>query len=112
MKKQISAIVDKLLTKGMALMESERAQQILSSPQAQKAMDFGIAALGKAQEASEAFKSIVAARLGLATQKEMDELRDEITRLEAENAALKKEADKADGEAPAEKAEDKEENKD
>ena len=87
MKKQISALVDKVLTKGMALMESEKAQQILSSPQAQKAMDLGLAALNKVQEASENFKSGVASKLGLATQKEVDELRNEITRLEAERAA-------------------------
>lgn len=87
MKKQISALVDKVLTKGMALMETEKAQQILSSPQAQKAMDLGMAALNKMQEASESFKSGVASKLGLATQKEVDELRNEITRLEAERAA-------------------------
>jgi len=87
MKKQISAIVDKLLTKGMALMETEKAQQILSSPQAQKAMDLGLAALNKVQSASDCFKAGVASKLGLATQKEVDELRNEITRLEAERAA-------------------------
>ena len=87
MKKQISALVDKVLTKGMALMETEKAQQILSSPQAQKAMDLGLAALNKMQDASESFKSGVASKLGLATQKEVDELRNEITRLEAERAA-------------------------
>ena len=87
MKKQISAIVDKLLTKGMALMETEKAQQILSSPQAQKAMDLGLAALNKMQSANECIKAGIASKLGLATQKEVDELRNEITRLEAERAA-------------------------
>ena len=87
MKKQISALVDKVLTKGMALMETDKAKQILSSPQAQKAMDLGLAALNKMQDASESFKSGVASKLGLATQKEVDELRNEITRLEAERAA-------------------------
>ena len=87
MKKQISAIVDKLLTKGMALMETEKAQQILSSPQAQKAMDLGLSALNKLQEASDSFKAGVASKLGLATQKEVEDLRNEITRLEAEHSA-------------------------
>ena len=87
MKKQISALVDKILTKGMALLETEKAQEILASPQAQKAMDFGLAALNKMQEASDAFKSGVASKLGLATQKEVEELRDEIARLQSERAA-------------------------
>ena len=87
MKKQISAILDKVLSKGMELMESERAQQILSSPQAQKALDLGMAALAKASEAAEGFKACLACRLGLATQKEVDELRDTIARLEADRAA-------------------------
>ena len=92
-KKSVAAIVDKILTKGMTLMESERAQQLLSTPQAQKAMDLGMAALTKAQEASEALKNVVASKLGLATQKAVEELRSEIARLEAEKAAL--EAEKA-----------------
>lgn len=86
MKEQISALVDKVLTKGMSLMETERAQAILSSPQAQKAMDFGMAALAKMQDASEAFKAGVASKFGLATQKEVDELREEIARLQAERS--------------------------
>lgn len=95
MKKEISAILDKVLTKGMAIMESERAQQVLSSPQAQKALEIGMSALGKAQDCSEAFKAGIAAKLGLATQKEVDELRETVERLEAEKAEL--EAKKADG---------------
>ena len=87
MKQQISALMDKVLTKGMSMMESERAQAILSSPQAQKAMDLGMAALGKMQEASDCFKAGVATKLGLATQKEVDDLREEIARLSAERAA-------------------------
>ena len=87
MKKQISALVDKVLTKGMAILETEKAQEILSSPQAQKAMDLGLAALNKMQECSDAFKAGVASKLGLATQKEVDALRDEITRLQSEHAA-------------------------
>ena len=91
-KKGIAAIVDKVLSKGMALMESERAQQLLSTPQAQKALDLGMAALTKAQEASEAFKAGVASKLGLATQKEVEELRSEIARLEAAKAEDKEQA--------------------
>ena len=93
-KKSMAAIVDKILTKGMSLMESERAQQLLSTPQAQKALDLGMAALTKAQEVYEAFKAGVASKLGLATQKEVEELRSEIARLEAEKAKL--EAEKAE----------------
>jgi polyhydroxyalkanoate synthesis regulator phasin len=96
MKKQVSAIVDKLLTKGMAIMESEKAQQLLSTPQAQKALDLGMSALTMVQNTSDAFKAGVANKLGLATQKDIDELRDTIARLEAE---------KADAQAAAEKAE-------
>jgi hypothetical protein len=92
-KKSVAAIVDKILTKGMSLMESERAQQLLSTPQAQKALDFGMNALTKAQEASEALKSKLASKLGLVSQKEVEELRSEIARLQAEKAAL--EAEKA-----------------
>ena len=87
MKKQISALVDKVLTKGMALLETEKAQEILASPQAQKAMDFGLATLNKMQETSEAFKAALAAKLGLVTQKEFDALQEEIERLKAERAA-------------------------
>ena len=96
MKKQISAIVDKLLTKGMAIMESEKAQQLLSTPQAQKALDLGMSALTMVQNTSEAFKAGVANKLGLATQKDIDELRDTIARLEAEKAEAQPAAEKAE----------------
>ena len=96
MKKQVSAIVDKLLTKGMAIMESEKAQQLLSTPQAQKALDLGMSALTMAQNTSEAFKAGVANKLGLATQKELDELRDTIAKLEAEKAEAQAAAEKAE----------------
>lgn len=87
MKKEISAILDKVLTKGMEIMESEKAQKLLSSPQAQKAMDLGLNALTMAQNASDAVKANIASKLGLATQKEVDELRETIAKLEAEKAA-------------------------
>ena len=87
MKKEISAILDKLLTKGMEIMESEKAQQLLSSPQAQKALDLGMNALTMAQSATDAVKAGIANKLGLATQKEVDELRETIARLEADKAA-------------------------
>ena len=96
MKNQVSAIVDKLLTKGMAIMESEKAQQLLSTPQAQKALDLGMSALTMAQNTSEAFKAGVANKLGLATQKELDELRDTIAKLEAEKAEAQAAAEKAE----------------
>ena len=51
MKKEISAILDKVLTKGMAIMESERAQQVLASPQAQKALEIGMSALSSREVA-------------------------------------------------------------
>lgn len=86
MKKEVSAILDKVLTKGMAILESEKAQQLLASPQAQKALDMGMAALNKAQSASDAVKAGIASKLGLATQKEVDELRETIAKLEAEKA--------------------------
>lgn len=94
MKAQISAWMDKVLTAGMSVMESERAQKIMASPQAQKAMDLGIAALTKLQEASEGAKACLAEKLGLATQKEVDALRDQISQLEAK-------AEKADTAEPA-----------
>ena len=87
MNQQISALVDKVLTKGMAIMESEKAQQLMASPQAQKAMDLGLAALTKVQSLQDAAKAGIAAKLGLATQKELDELRETIEKLEAEKAA-------------------------
>ncbi len=96
MKKQVSAIVDKLLTKGMAIMESEKAQQLLSTPQAQKALDLGMSALTMVQNTSDAFKAGVANKLGLATQKDIDELRDTIARLEAEKAEAQAAAEKAE----------------
>lgn len=95
MKKEISAILDKVLTKGMSLMESERAQQILSSPQAQKALDLGMSALTLAQNASDAVKAGIANKLGLATQKEVDELRETVAKLEADKAAADNKADDA-----------------
>ncbi len=95
MKKEISAILDKVLTKGMALMESEKAQQILSSPQAQKALDLGMSALTLAQNASDAVKAGIANKLGLATQKEVDELRETVAKLEADKAAADNKADDA-----------------
>lgn len=87
MKKEISAIVDKALSKGMEIMESEKAQQILSSPQAQKAMDLGLSALTMVQNASDAVKAGIANKLGLATRKEVEELRETVAKLEAEKAA-------------------------
>ena len=96
MKNQVSAIVDKLLTKGMAIMESEKAQQLLSTPQAQKALDLGMSALTMAQNTSEAFKAGIANKLGLATQKDIDELRDTIAKLEAEKAEAQAAAEKAE----------------
>ena len=96
MNQQISALVDKILTKGMAIMESEKAQQIMSSPQAQKAMDLGLAALNKVQAVQDAAKAGIAARLGLATQKEVDELRETIAKLEAGCACSDAKCDAAD----------------
>lgn len=104
MNQQISAIVDKILTKGMAVMESERAQQIMASPQAQKAMDMGMAALTRLQAVQEAAKAGIAAKLGLATQKELDELRETIAKLEAEKCCCSGDACKAD-DAQGDKAE-------
>ncbi len=102
MNQQISAIVDKILTKGMAIMESEKAQQIMASPQAQKAMDLGLAALNIVLSMQEATKACIAAKLGLATQKEVDELRETIEKLEAEKAACCLKADEVKGELKAE----------
>ncbi|MBR4985779.1 MAG: hypothetical protein IKY83_08565 [Proteobacteria bacterium] len=101
MKKEISAILDKVLTKGMAIMESERAQQVLASPQAQKALELGMSALGAVQGASEAIKAGIATKLGLATQKEVDELRETVERLEAEKAELAANKAEEAAEAPA-----------
>lgn len=83
MKKQISNLVDKVLTKGMALMESERVQNMMASPQAQKAMDLGMAALTKIQSVQENAKSCIAQKLDLATRKEVEELREQIEELES-----------------------------
>ena len=99
MKKQISNLVDKVLTKGMALMESERVQNIMASPQAQKAMDLGMAALTKIQSAQENAKSCIAQKLDLATRKEVDELREQLEELESRanaNNATEKSDDSAD----------------
>lgn len=83
MKKQISNLVDKVLTKGMALMESERVQNMMASPQAQKAMDLGMAALTKIQSVQENAKSCIAQKLDLATRKEVEELREQLEELES-----------------------------
>lgn len=96
MKKQISILIDKLMTKGMAIMENERVQQVMATPQAQKVLDLGVTALTKANEMNECFKSGLANQLGLATRKEVQDLRNEIARLEAQNAASKTEDVKAD----------------
>ena len=101
MRKEISAILDKVLSKGMEMMESERAQQILATPQAQKALDLGLAALTKVNDCADAFKAGIASKLGLATQKEVDELRETIAKLEAEKA-VEEEACCADDDASAE----------
>ena len=89
MQKHISGLVDKVLSKGMELMESERVQKLMASPQAQKAMDLGISAMTKAQEAKAAAKAGIANRLGLATRKEMEELRAQLEELEAKTEAAK-----------------------
>ena len=83
MKKQLTSLVETLLTKGMAIMESEQAQKILTSPQAQKVMDVGIAALTKINDASECMKAGIADKLGLATRKEVEDLRAQLEQLEA-----------------------------
>lgn len=83
MKKQLTSLVETLLTKGMTIMESEQAQKILASPQAQKAMELGLAVLSKASEASESLKAGIADKLGLATRKEVEDLRAQLEQLEA-----------------------------
>ena len=87
MKEKIAGLMDKVLTKGMSLMESERMQKIMASEQAQKALDLGISALTKVQEISDSAKAGIARKMGLATQKEVDALREE---LEAKLAASEK----------------------
>ncbi|MCL2325557.1 MAG: hypothetical protein FWC40_03505 [Proteobacteria bacterium] len=114
MNKQISALMDKVLTKGMALMESEKVQKILSSPQAQRAMDFGIAALTSLQNAKETAKTDIASGLGLATQKDLEALRESLEKVQikiedkktlaiAEEKCTKAEEKCEDKEAKAEK---------
>ncbi|MGN1071817.1 MAG: hypothetical protein ACI4VB_03720 [Bradymonadia bacterium] len=87
MKEKIAGLMDKVLTKGMSLMESERMQKIMASEQAQKALDLGLSALTKVQEISDSAKAGIARKMGLATQKEVDALREE---LEAKLAASEK----------------------
>ncbi|MBQ1266950.1 MAG: hypothetical protein IIY06_09380 [Proteobacteria bacterium] len=82
MNKQIAAIMDKVISKGMAIMESEKAQKLLESPQAQKAMELGLNALTRIQELREAAKAQFAASLGLATQKDLDSLRESLEKVE------------------------------
>ena len=59
----------------------------LSREQAQKALDLGLSALTKVQEISDSAKAGIARKMGLATQKEVDALREE---LEAKLAASEK----------------------
>ncbi|MBQ9394253.1 MAG: hypothetical protein IJU23_01900 [Proteobacteria bacterium] len=100
MKKEISAILDKVLSQGMKILESEKASQILSSPQAQKAMEVGLSALNKAQAMSDCFKAGLADKLGLATRREVEELRETLAKLESEKAMAEAAAkDAADAEA-------------
>lgn len=110
MKKHIAAVMDKILTKGMSIMESEKAQKIMASPQVQKAMDLGIAALTKVNESKEAAKSAIAANLGLATQKDIDELRASLSKVEekvsaADDAAVTEDVKADDAAADDNKAE-------
>jgi hypothetical protein len=107
MKKQISLLVDKLMTKGMAIMENERVQQVMATPQAQKVLDLGVTAFTKANEMNECFKAGIANQLGLATRKEVQDLRNEIARLEAQNNASKIEDVKADNADEAKTDDDK-----
>jgi hypothetical protein len=107
MKKQISLLVDKLMTKGMAIMENERVQQVMATPQAQKVLDLGVTAFTKANEINECFKAGLANQLGLATRKEVQDLRNEIARLEAQNNASKIEDVKADNADEAKTDDDK-----
>lgn len=102
MKKQISLLVDKLMTQGMALMENERVQQVMATPQVQKALELGVNALTKANEINENVKNGIANQLGLATRKEVQELRNEIARLEAMAAAEEVKAEEAKEESDAE----------
>lgn len=102
MKKEISAILDKVLSQGMKILESEKASQILSSPQAQKAMELGMNALNMAQAMSDGFKAGLADKLGLATRREVEELRETLAKLESEKAMAECEAKKnADAENAA-----------
>lgn len=82
MKKQVSAIADKCLTKAMALMESERVQELLASPKAQHAMEIGVNALESLAKAKDAAKASIASGLGLATQRDLDALRESIDRVQ------------------------------
>ena len=82
MNKQIAAIMDKVISKGMAIMESEKTQKLLETPQAQKAMEIGLNALTRLQELREMAKAQFAASLGLATQKDLDSLRESLEKVE------------------------------
>lgn len=82
MKKQVSALADKCLTKAMALMESERVQELLASPKAQRAMEIGVNALESLAKAKEAAKASIASGLGLATQRDLDALKENIGKVE------------------------------
>ena len=105
MKKEISAILDQVLSQGMKILESEKASQILSSPQAQKAMELGLNALNMAQSMSDGFKAGLADKLGLATRREVEELRETLAKLESEKAVAEAAAKEA---AEAEAADEKE----
>ena len=83
MKKQLTSLVETLLTKGMAIMESEQAQKILTSPQAPSDMDVGPAAITKINGATASKRAGIADKLGLATRKEVEDLRAQLEQLEA-----------------------------
>lgn len=82
MKKQIMSIVDKILEKGQAVIASEKAQELLASPKVQKALEVGVSALSQLADVKEAAKAAIVANLGLATQKDLEELRNDLKKVE------------------------------
>ena len=103
-KKNAKLIVDKVLTKGMALLETEQAKKLLESKQVQTAMELGLNMLAKAQEQSAVLKSKIAASLDLVTQEDFRKVQEDLAKMEAKVAQYEAAGNKTDEQAEEDKA--------
>lgn len=88
-KKNAKILMDKALSKGMAILENEKVKKVLESKQVQDVMEFGLNVLAKAQEGVTMARSKIIDSLDLVSVEELKKVQDELAAVKAELAACK-----------------------